>query len=174
MYFRLPSVAALVVLAGVAVGCSTAKTDRANYLWSHGFGWHAADNPVVFSNPLLRCDNLVLGVAPNHSHRPYFVQADLNDGTLTVERLERDAAPSATLQSRMATAYPGKTFKPVAPRSDELVEILRKLRLDRTYVSEPLRESTGSRIGRGVDTKATTRIDPNTLPAGDSQSLNTN
>lgn len=170
--FLLP-VAAAACLAAALAGCTTSQSNRANYLWSRGFGWHANDNPVVRANPLLRSDSIVLGVARNGRQRPHLVQANLDTGTLSVDRLDRDADPAAILKSHTAE-FPGRTFSPVPARSAELVQILEKLGLDRVVVSEPIKETTGSRLGRGVDTRSTGRIDPNTLPAGDSQSLNTN
>jgi hypothetical protein len=50
---------------------------------------------------------------------------------------------------------------------------MQELGLDRMLVPEPIKETTGSRLGKGVRIQTTGRIDPNTLPSGQGQTLNT-
>lgn len=156
----------------LATGCSSHREARANYLWSRGFGWHAYDNPLVHAATLKRNGDSLLGLTSNHSGRPYLLEANLRSGELRLERLPRAAAAGDLLASREQALGGVSAFAPVPPRSAELVAILQTLGLDRVATREPIRETTGSRLGRGVDTRSVGKIDPNTLPSGQTQTLN--
>lgn len=166
---------ALWILASLlipATGCSSHPGARANYLWSRGFGWHAYDNPLVHATTLKRSGDSLLGLTANHRGRPYLLEANLGSGELRLERLPREAAAADVLASREQALGGVSSFTPVPPRSPELVAILQTLGLDRVVTREPIRETTGSRLGRGVDTRSVGKIDPNTLPSGQTQTLN--